>query len=293
MTILTPVSTEANHDIERETTVQPTNQEFKMPSIFAPPPPTGHPSSPPDQSETLSTLLGDVDAYGGQSACTSQVDNSDKGAFFVNVTFFRHQGEPLGLEFARDLVFARYEARVTSIATGSQAANSPIRVNHILVSINEKKSEDLDGANLAQLLNDTFGWVKLGFVNPRGDVNLVESMITKSDPKGKVGVSFKKSKNGSLKVDWIHPDSKFKLSLFSGDSVISINGTPVAHLDPKVAKELVQSSPQRITIMAYHPLLGEQKSWCQKEGLSCFCTFFTALAIVGIVFGVVYGTSPE
>jgi membrane-associated protease RseP (regulator of RpoE activity) len=195
-------------------------------------------------AETIETSVRDVDVLGGFS--TRKLDFSDRRAEFISVTFFKdHPNIPLGINFMRN------EARVASLKENSLAADSPLRPNDKILSVNNKDCAELDSRVVADILQKSVGCVNIVVHNEGGAAEFVESMVMKSHPSEKVGISVKSVGNGSLVVGYIQPKSKFWHSLLNpGDYILSINGSPCSLFRATTAADLIKNSPKNVTILA-------------------------------------------
>ena len=110
---------------------------------------------------------------------------------------------------------------------------------------------DLDSKAYARILRESFGNVTMIIHHEGGVSNLVESMIMKSDPNELAGLTLKTLSTGSLVVAKIRDGSKFSNSLLNtGDAVLTINGSPCAHLGTSAAADLIKNSPEKVTVLA-------------------------------------------
>jgi C-terminal processing protease CtpA/Prc len=113
-------------------------------------------------------------------------------------------------------------------------------------------SEQIGITTVDRMLQHAVGDVTVVVHNQGGRSDLVQSMITKSRPDERSGLSLcSDAAHASIAIAGIRDGSKLANSLLSvGDVILEINQTPCGHLKLQGAAKLIAENPFRITILA-------------------------------------------
>jgi PDZ domain len=137
-------------------------------------------------------------------------------------------------------------------ATGeSLLKHCPFQPGDKILSINNKRTENMDSQEAARMLREATGFITIVCRNPDGDPCLIETMITKANKNQRSGMGLKSSGNRDLRVSSINENGLFAQSLLNvGDRILSINEFDVTELDARVACDVIRESPDRVTLVA-------------------------------------------
>lgn len=189
-----------------------------------------------------------------EAGCSSTGNHQQhhRRAEFVSATFIkRGAADSLGVLLLRN----SNDGIISSVAEGSLASASPLRVGDRIFSINNKQcTTDMDGTFIGKYLQSLVGRVTIVAHNQEiGTSNIVESMVTKTNPRDEAGLVLKteRNMNRGLVVSKLNPNKIFADSLLNiGDQVLYINGTDCRHLTLASAVILIQESLKTVTVVA-------------------------------------------
>jgi PDZ domain len=134
---------------------------------------------------------------------------------------------------------------------GSLLRHCPFQPGDVILSINNKRTQNMDSQEAARMLREATGFITIVCRNPDGDPCMIETMITKANKNQRSGMGLKSSGNRDLRVSSINENGLFAQSLLNiGDRVLSINEFDVTELDARVACDIIREAPDRVTLVA-------------------------------------------
>lgn len=193
--------------------------------------------------EQIPISVRDIDVEGGYS--TRAMGNHSGRGEFVSGTFLKaNRHVSLGFSLHKN------GNDISSIAAGSLASASPLRVGDKIFSINNKQCSTMSRAAICKFLGGLVGIVTIVAHNEGGSSDIVESMITKSTSRELVGLAVAVS-GSRLVVTKVNPGRTFVNSLLNvGDQVLSINDVSCENLPAAAAVDIIKESPKHVTVVA-------------------------------------------
>lgn len=203
--------------------------------------------------EELSEIVRqEVAGCGGATAAAAVPELNATAAAFISVTFPKDAKTKIGVKFTSEL-------SVKSIEISSILFNSPVRVGHRIVSINNRSTEGLSKRKVKQLIEHAGGIVTMKFRNKQGHANLVASTVIA--PKntvlrpGQSGIRLRNSnaagRQHEVVVAQIAPHvSSWDTLLNVGDRVLSLNGISCLELNEETCMDIIDSSNGSYTILS-------------------------------------------
>jgi C-terminal processing protease CtpA/Prc len=152
---------------------------------------------------------------------------------------------------------------VTKISDGTPAAMTTIQSGMVIRQINGVPINDMSSGDVAQLLGDSVGLIKLLLETPKGDqigpLSLVKSLVVgafDNDDEGELGLSLMNN-DGKLLVSRVAEDGKCaKSGLRPGMILLSINNTNCSKRTADDAISILEQTPGVVSILAQKPFLG-------------------------------------
>jgi hypothetical protein len=140
--------------------------------------------------------------------------------------------------------------QISSITKGL-LGKSPLKSGFIVMSIDYKPCRDWSRQYALDYLRGKVGDVLIVAKNPNGNPSYVHTMADKPSARAKLGVTFKKSSQGPLKIGMVRPDGIFANSVLNAeDDVIAINNIPCQHMTSFEALGITQRIADSVTILS-------------------------------------------
>ena len=208
---------------------------------------------PIDNVEDTRSSLCDTSADAPKQAA-SQCQQQRPPAVRSVVIRKRSHDDLLGLSFVRDDVG---RLQIFKVNPKGILSNSPLLPRDNVLSINNDLSCTYWSPEQAiQYLKGIVGLISIvvssSTTDDEVDESVKQAMAFKDTPRDKLGISFK-TEHGRLRIGSINYRDKGALlaagsSLEVGDYVLSINGIQSSELDPQLARDIVASAPDVVTL---------------------------------------------
>ena len=143
-------------------------------------------------------------------------------AEFVSVSLLRSDASVLlGIKLKRRKLDG--QVQISSLSPDGILAQSPLRVDDLLLSINGRSLARQPMTEISDFLHKMTGSLTIVARNVGGDSELVETMIEKPSPDARVGLAMRRSTQGSLDVTKVRPDGLFANSLLVSSVFLSVS----------------------------------------------------------------------
>jgi hypothetical protein len=140
--------------------------------------------------------------------------------------------------------------QISSIIKGL-LERSPLKIGFIVISIDYKPCRDWSRQYALDYLRGKVGDVLIVAKNPNGNPSYVHTMADKPSARSKIGVTFKTSSVGPLRIGMVRPDGIFANSVLNAeDDVIAINNIPCQHMTSFEAIGITQRITDSVTILS-------------------------------------------
>jgi len=140
--------------------------------------------------------------------------------------------------------------QVSSILSDGILYSTPLKEGFIILSINSRRCKGWEASRALSVLKEAQGKLNIVTQNPNGDPHYVEAMVMKDSMQPKIGVTFKKTQGGKLRLVYIDPNGMLAESVLNkGDYVMAINSVPCQYLEANDATRLVRQAPKTVTIL--------------------------------------------
>lgn len=129
--------------------------------------------------------------------------------------------------------------------------NCPFRPGDTVLSINGRRTENMEPAEATQLLRESTGFVTIVVHNSGGHPCLIETLITKQYKHQRSGMGLKSTGERDLRVSSVNENGLFAHSLLNvGDRILTINDVDVTEVDARVACDIIRNSEEYVRVVA-------------------------------------------
>jgi hypothetical protein len=191
---------------------------------------------------TATEVITDEERWG-----TTITDETNANPAFTSVMLFKpSQQTKLGIR----LINTDGILQVSSILSDGILCSSPVKEGFIILSINSRRCKGWEASRALSVLKEAQGKLNIVTQNPNGDPQYVEAMVIKDSMQSTIGVTFKRTQGGKLRLGYIDPDGMLAESVLNkGDYVMAINSVPCQYLEANDAARLVRQAPKTVTIL--------------------------------------------
>jgi hypothetical protein len=174
-------------------------------------------------------------------------DETNANPAFVSVMLFKPSRQTrLGIR----LINIDGILQVWRILSDGILSSSPLKEGFIILSINSRRCKEWEASRALSVLKESQGELTIVAQNPNGDPHYVEAMVMKHSQQSKIGVTFKKTEGGKLRLSNIHSNGMLAESVLNkGDYVMAINSVPCQYIEANDATRLVRQAPKTVTIL--------------------------------------------
>mmetsp|Transcript_28074 Transcript_28074/g.52686 ORF Transcript_28074/g.52686 Transcript_28074/m.52686 type:complete len:533 (+) Transcript_28074:150-1748(+) len=155
------------------------------------------------------------------------------------------------ISFAIAFCSVNGELKIKSILPGSPLQVTSLRPGDQVIALdNNRHCSRWSAVEAEKYVQSRTGHFSV-LVATRGDPNLHEAIVCKSDTEQKVGIIFRNDEQSRLRIKRLNTDALIgRLSaLKDGDFVISINNSPAHFMDSHVATTVVRTTPSLTSIV--------------------------------------------
>lgn len=142
--------------------------------------------------------------------------------------------------------------KIGGINPNKPMGRTPLRPGDEVIGLaNHRHCSRWGSVEAVRFVQNSVGYFSMLFSNPSGDPNLHEAVIFKANPNDTVGISFKEDDQGRLRISTLNQFGLIgKMSALNvGDFVESINRISTLHVDAEMAKTMVRSIPDVVSIV--------------------------------------------